>query len=197
MPEKFHNNSDAADIVAGIAAGDPAAEQALLDKYFQPMLALLRFRCHDTAIADDLCQETFRIAIEQLREQQIDNPKALGGYVRQIAMHQFINELRRTHRQKTSPDIDSIERQIDEQVSAYDLVQQEQAKIAVKTLLATLKSPRDRQLLRLFYLAELDKSEVCARLKLSPKNFDSVLHRAKQRLREQIEKKPATGARNR
>jgi len=196
LPEKIHNNSEAADIVARIGAGDPSAEKALLDKYFQPMLALLRFRCHEPAVADDLCQETFRIAIEQLREKPMDNPEALGGYIRQIAMNLFINELRRSDRQKTSPDLDSIERQVGEQLSAYDLIQQQQSKIAVETLLATLKTPRDRQVLRLFYLAELDKSEICARLNLTPSHFDRVIYRAKQRLREQLEKNRETGERN-
>lgn len=196
MPEKIHNNSEAADIVARIGAGDASAEKALLDKYFQPMLALLRFRCHDPAVADDLCQETFRIAIEQLRERPMDNPEALGGYIRQIAMNLFINELRRSDRQKTSPDMDSIERQVGEQLSAYDLIQQQQSKIAVEALLATLKTPRDRQVLRLFYLAELDKTEICARLSLTPAHFDRVIYRAKQRLREQLEKNRETGERN-
>jgi RNA polymerase sigma-70 factor (ECF subfamily) len=189
LPEKIHNNSEAADIVARIGAGDPSAEKALLDKYFQPMLALLRFRCHEPAVADDLCQETFRIAIEQLRDKPIDNPDALGGYVRQIAMNLFINELRRSVRQKTSPDMDSIDRQIGEQLSAYDLIQQQQSKIAVESLLASLKTPRDRQVLRMFYLAELDKSDICSRLNLTPAHFDRVIYRAKQRLREQIENK--------
>lgn len=188
MPEKMHNNSEAADIVARIGAGDPSAEKALLDKYFRPLLALLRFRCHDPAVADDLCQETFRIAIEQLRQQALHNPEALGGYLRQIAMNLFINELRRFDRQKTSADMASIERQVGEQVSAYDLIQQQQAKTAVESLLATLHSPRDRQVLRLFYLAELDKAEICTRLDLTPAHFDRVIYRAKQRLREQLEK---------
>ncbi len=197
MPEKIHNNGEAADIVTRIGSGDPSAEKALLDKYFQPMLALLRFRCHEPSVADDLCQETFRIVIEQLREQPMDNPHALAGYIRQIAMNLFINELRRSDRQKTSPDLDSIDRQVGEQVSAYDLVQQEQSRQAVEALLHTLKSPRDRQVLRLFYLVELDKAEICTRLELTPAHFDRVIYRAKQRLREQIEKKRGQGGRNR
>ncbi|MDA3933743.1 MAG: sigma-70 family RNA polymerase sigma factor [Gammaproteobacteria bacterium] len=195
MPEKIHNNTEAADIAVRIYAGDQTAEKALLDKYFQPMLALLRFRCHDPAVADDLCQETFRILIEQLRSKPMDNPEALGGYVRQIAMNLFINELRRSDRQRTSPDLESIDRQSAEQLTAYDLIQQEQSKIAVEAMLATLKTPRDRQVLRLFYLAELDKQEICIRLDLKPAHFDRVLHRAKQRIREQLQKNQAAGER--
>ncbi len=195
MPEKIHNNSAAADIVARIGAGDHSAEKALLDKYFQPVLALLRFRCHEPAIADDLCQETFRIVIEQLRTKPIDNPQALSGYIRKIAMNLFINELRRADTQKTSPDLDSIEHHISEQLSAYDLLQQQQSRQAVEALLATLKTPRDRQVLRLYYLAELEKKEICMRLKLSPAHFDRVIYRAKQRLREQILKERESGER--
>jgi RNA polymerase sigma-70 factor (ECF subfamily) len=195
LADQNQQDTDAAGIANRIHAGDRSAEAALIERFFEPMLALLRFRCHDAAVADDLCQDTFRIAIEQLRSKPLDNPAALSGYLRQVAMNLFINEIRRHDRQRTATDQDAVERHMAEQRTAYEEIRREQDRITVETLLATLSVDRDRQILRLYYLAELDKDEICRRLELSPAHFDRVIYRARQRLREAWEKNRPPGGR--
>lgn len=167
-----------------IHAGDRSAEAELVQRYFRPTLFMLQFRCHDKAQAEDLAQDTMSIVISHLREKPLDNPDALPKYIRQIAMNLFIGEYRKQQRQQTSTDQLAIDQTIAEQSSSYDAIHQNQRAKAVRQLLAELPQQRDRQILRLFYLAEQDKSTICERLKLSPAHFDRVLYRAKQRLRK-------------
>ena len=69
--------------------------------------------------------------------------------------------------------------------SASDLDTSEMAK-AVRKLLEDMDSPRDRMLLKRFYLDEEDKASICRELGFSPLQFDKVLHRARKRLRQVV-----------
>lgn len=170
-----------------IHAGDRSAEAELVREYSRPTLFMLQYRCHEPAQAEDLLQDTMTIVISHLREKPLDNPAALPKYIRQIAMNLFIGEYRKQQRQQTSPDQMAIEQTVAEQSSGYDTVNQQQQARAVHRLLAELPQQRDRQILRLHYLAEQDKEVICKRLKLSSAHFDRVLYRAKQRLRKLYE----------
>jgi RNA polymerase sigma-70 factor, ECF subfamily len=44
--------------------------------------------------------------------------------------------------------------------------------------------PRDRRLLRGYYVLDQDKEALCQELELSQEHFDRVLHRARARFRE-------------
>lgn len=55
---------------------------------------------------------------------------------------------------------------------------------AIATLLGELSVPRDRELLRRFYLLEHDRDQVCAALGIDPGHFHRVIHRARQRFGE-------------
>lgn len=167
-----------------IHAGDQAAEIELVKKYARPTLFMLQYRCHDMSQAEDLLQDAMSIVISHLRKNPLDNPGALPKYIRQIAMNLFIGEYRKQQRQQTSADQATVEQAVSEQASGYETVHKLQQTKAVQRLLAELPQQRDRQILRLFYLAELDKVTICDRLDLSAAHFDRVLYRAKQRLRK-------------
>ncbi len=167
-----------------IHAGDRSAETELVQQFLRPTLFMLQYRCKNPAQAEDLAQDAMAIVISHLRKSPLENPGALPKYIRQIAMNLFIGEYRKQQRQQTSADQTTIEQAVAEQASSYDSVVQQQRASAVRRVLAELPKQRDRQILRLFYLAEQDKDEICKRLKLSSAHFDRVLYRAKQRLRK-------------
>ena len=50
-----------------------------------------------------------------------------------------------------------------------------------------MPSARDRTILVRLYLDEEDKDVICRELGLSPAHFASVLHRARQRLKDMLE----------
>jgi len=53
----------------------------------------------------------------------------------------------------------------------------------VESIIASLPTLRDREIVKRFYLDEEDKAEICRSLGLSPLHFDRVIFRARQRMR--------------
>lgn len=178
-----------ADIVAGIHAGDKDAEKELVERYYQPVTTLLQVRCHDNALAEDICHDTFALVIEKLRKQPIDHPDRLASFVRQVAHNLFISDYRRQQRQNTRPDTEFIKYLMSEQPGAEYELQMQQLQELVTNLLAEMPKARDQQILRMHYLTDLQKPVICKRLGLSSKNYDRVIFRARQRMREMAEEK--------
>ncbi|HVS00155.1 MAG TPA: hypothetical protein VMW27_26245, partial [Thermoanaerobaculia bacterium] len=71
----------ASGLVRRIAAGDTAAEAALVERYSQGILYLLRRLGAPLEMADDLHQETFRIVLERLRRNGLGEPAGLVGFL--------------------------------------------------------------------------------------------------------------------
>src|SRR5215475_329227 len=56
-----------ADLVRLIMAGDQLAEKELVQRYSRGMSIIIRHRVKNAADVEDLCQETFRKALEKIR----------------------------------------------------------------------------------------------------------------------------------
>src|ERR1044071_3394981 len=84
----------ATDLGRRIASGDPGAEGELVERYSRGVLYLLRRMAPE--LADDLHQETFRIALERLRRRELDEPEGLAGFLRGIARNLVIGERRKS-----------------------------------------------------------------------------------------------------
>jgi RNA polymerase sigma-70 factor (ECF subfamily) len=178
----------AADLVRRIAAGDAKAEAELVERYSRGVLFLLRRRSGDPALADDLHQETFRVVLERLRGRGIGEPEKLAGFVRATARNLFIGEVRKRTRRKTDDDSEAVERTVDVGHGQYAEAVRAQQAAAIRELLGELGTERDREILMRFYLAEDDKEAICADLGLSSLHFNRVLHRAKQRFKEILDR---------
>ena len=59
----------------------------------------------------------------------------------------------------------------------------------MREVLAELPTPRDRELIVAFYLEEQDKDAICTRLGLTGEHFNRVVHRARERFRELLERR--------
>jgi len=172
-----------ADLVERIVKGDRSAEHAMFERYARGLLFLLKQRTRDVELAQDLRQETFRIAIEKLRDGPIENPERLGAYLRGVAMNLVAADWRRKDRQATQPDSDAIEAMAGSDPGPFDSLSRDQIAAAVRAVLAELTVPRDRELLIRLYLKEQDKDEICEALGLESLHFNRVLFRAKQRFK--------------
>jgi RNA polymerase sigma-70 factor (ECF subfamily) len=174
----------AADLVSRIRQGDSQAETDLWNRYSRGLLFVLRQRSGDTELAQDLRQETFRIAIEKLRSGGVGDPAKLSAYLRGIAVNLVLGEWRKRDRRKTTADSDAIAIAADDQANPQRDVTQEEFGGIVRELLQELKMPRDREILLRFYVQEADKEEICSELDVSPEHFNRVLFRAKNRFRK-------------
>jgi len=79
-------------VVALACAGDRPAFEELVRRRQSNMRNLLRRLCRNSALADDLAQETFLQAWKQLRT--LRSVGAFGGWLRQIAVNTWLQHAR-------------------------------------------------------------------------------------------------------
>lgn len=172
-----------------IQAGDKSAESELIERYAKGLRLILLQRTGNPQLANDLCQDTFVIALRKLRAGELNNPDSLAAFVRQIAVNISIEYFRREKRYLCQ-DAGMISRHhahIDEKARSID---DQTVRMAIEGALDLLAVERDREILRRFYLDDQGKEEICTDLGLSNTHFDRVLYRARQRMRELINQKP-------
>jgi RNA polymerase sigma-70 factor (ECF subfamily) len=174
----------AADLVARIRGGARDAEDALIRRYGPGLLYLLKRRTRDPELALDLRQDTFRIAIEKLRNASLEEPERLAAYLRGVALNLWLGQRRKDTRRATTADSEAVELVADEGAGPFDNVSREQVRRAVGVLLSELGTARDREILTRLYLDDEDKEAICTALGVDSTHFNRVLFRAKQRFRE-------------
>ena len=173
-----------AELVKRIGLGDRRAEEELVRRYQRGLIYLLQRRTRDPQLALDLAQETFRIAIEKLRQSPIEQVDRVGAYLRGTALNLVIGEVRKHARRRTSADSDAVDAAADDAAGPFDHVSGEQVKRLVRKLLDELPVPRDREILVKTYLEDQDKSAICEALGVDSAHYNRVLFRAKERFRE-------------
>ena len=179
---------DDVELVERVAAGDRDAEIALVQRYTRPLVAVLTQRLRQPELARDLVQETFIIAFERLRREGLDDPGTLAGFLRQTAVNLAIGERRKSARQRTDVDSEGIDAIVDDAAGPMALLERLQTAELLRDLIGDLPVPRDRELLWRHYVLDHDKQMLCDEYGLSVEHFDRVLHRARLRLRELVEK---------
>ncbi len=172
------------ELVRRIGQGDRRAEEELVRRYQRGLIYLLRRRTRDPQLALDLAQDTFRIAIEKLRQSPIEQVERVAGYLRGTALNLAMADGRRDKRRATTADSDAVDAAADHAAGPFDHVSAEQVQRIVRKLLDELPVQRDREILVRTYLEDEDKSSICEALGVDSAHYNRVLFRAKQRFRE-------------
>lgn len=172
----------AADLVRRIHEGEPGAEAELVARYQRGIAMIVAHACSDRSLVDDICQETFRIAIERLRRGEVREPARLSGFMASLARNLVIEHFRRVaRRQQIAAD---AEREPSIDPSPLATIEQRELAALVQRVLAELPTPRDRLVLFRYYLAGDERDEICAALGITRVHFNRVLFRARARFRE-------------
>jgi len=180
------------DLVRRIMAGDRGAEEELLERFGEGLVFLLRRWTRDRATAEDLYQETVRLALEKIRHGEVREPEKLAGFLRSLAKNLATHHYRRgSTRENRERDLDDAVASIpagDMMEPLTRLLAAEKAGL-VRRLIGELASDRDRQVLFRFYIAEEEKERICADLGLTSPELNVVLFRARQRYRKLFEER--------
>jgi RNA polymerase sigma-70 factor, ECF subfamily len=155
-----------------------SVERLLVTEY-PGLLVVLRRKARDPHLAADLLNDALVVALNNFDSGRIADPSHIGGYVFQVAMN-----LLRNHRRSFAENVGKRAEINDEtlaRVAVPDAVESDWSQ-RVRKLLEELPSPRDRSLLKRFYLDEEDKGSICSQLQISPLQFDKIIFRAKKRL---------------
>jgi len=185
----------AAALVERIQDGDAAAEAELVARYARGIALLIAHTCRDSGVVDDLCQETFRIAIERLRRGEVREPARLSGFMASLARNLVTEHFRRLARreQTAATEAEAPETLPATAPSPFETLQQREHATLVRQVLAELPTPRDRLLLFRYYIAEEEREEICADLGITRVHFHRVLFRARARFRELYERVTRVG----
>ncbi len=154
------------------------------------VLYLLRKELRDFALADDLCNETFRIVLERLKTQPLEDPGGLGSFLAQTARNLVIAHRRKAGRQRTETGHQATL----EATAAADadpaLILQSRSRVAaIRKVLEEIPLVRDREILVRVYLYDQDKEQVCRELGIGAEHYKLVVHRARERFRTLIEQR--------
>lgn len=178
-------------LVERIASGDRTAEQNLYERYWRWLVAILHKETRDSHLAQDLAQDAFIVVLKAARGGGINQPDAITSFLRNTARNLLIDYKRKTKRRATVIDTDIAERVRDDQRPYSARISEQQQKTLLIELLNELKE-RDKNVLRLRYLEDMSKLEVCCKLRMKPRDFDRIVSRARQKLKRLIDRKVAS-----
>lgn len=174
------------DVPAPVA--DPVSHLAAVYRDFPGLRALIMRRVRDPDVAADILQDAAVTTLEKLRRGEIAHPENVGGFLYRVALNHL-----RNHRRKDRTGVSSAEELEDlrgpDEDPDWERVGRPQWAAAVRRLLEQMPAPRDREVLRRFYLNDEDKEQICTALNLSAEHFNRVIFRARNRFRELLEHK--------
>lgn len=160
----------------------------MVRRYTRGIRLILLKRTGNPHLVNDLVQETFFVTLTRLRAGELNKPESLSAFIRQVAVNLSIEHFRKERRylHQDGEMNSALGAHIDNKAKELD---NRKARELLEDVLDQLAVPRDRELLRRFYLQDEDKNRICVDLALSASHFDRVLYRAKQRMRELINQK--------
>jgi RNA polymerase sigma-70 factor, ECF subfamily len=173
----------AAGLVGRIREGDSRAEAELVERYRRGIAIILRAESRNAAAVDDLFQETFRIALEKIRQGDLRDPRRLSGFICSLARNLVIDHFRKVAARRTTGDAKLAEIASVRVDPLETLVRIERGEF-VRRVLSEMPSDRDRQILFRYYVAEDEKDAICRDLDLTSLHFNRVLFRARERYRD-------------
>lgn len=173
-------------VMRRIRDGDKTAEQELFNHFWRPLYFIILRQSRNPTLAQDITQDAMIIVLEKARNNLIDNPDAIASFIRKVGESVLITHYRKEKRRQTST---SDEMDIVWPDAASDIankISQQQLVNVVQQVMDELPIERDRKLLVAYFLNGQGKEEICDALELTSEHFDRVLHRAKQRLKQQL-----------
>ena len=178
-------NSDA-QLIHLTLEGDDTAFAELVEKYQRQVHTLVWKKIGDFHFAEELTQDTFLRAYQQLRT--LKKPQLFAGWLYVIASNLCITWLRNKDIRTQLQDKVDIRQPEDSTYSEYVATENKRSlaetqRIVVEKLLAKLKES-ERTVMTLHYFGEMSCKEIGAFLGVSANTVKSRLHRAQQRLQK-------------
>ncbi len=171
-------------LISRIAAGDRRAEAEFVRQFERGVRVLVRRHCRPAdPVVDDLVQDVLSGVLERLRAGAIHDPAALPAYVQSTVVYATSAEYRRRRPMQSQSEIEQL---ADPENPGSRLDAAQLARM-LRDLLAEMPVPRDREILRRFYLEDEDKDSVCRALAIDPGHFHRVMFRARERFRTLLE----------
>lgn len=161
-----------------------------LQRLREGVLVVLRRELRNQALAEDICNETFRVVLERLRQQPLEDQNGLAPYLAQTARFLARASHRAARRQRTvTGQQQAIDEFGDPDADPAAATQTAARTKAVRQVLMEIPNARDREILVRVYLWDEDKEQICRELGIDESHFRRVVYRARERFRALIEKR--------
>lgn len=168
------------DLIEGLKNGDEDAVEALLDIYGDRILKLCCLILKNLPSAEDAAQEVFLKAYENIRK--FKGESSLFTWIYRIAVNKCRDLLRKRNEFSYFEDIEVVSDQDVEQEVISSMSRE-----SIKDIVFSM-APIYREVVTLFYFEDLSIKEICEILDEAEGTVKSKLHRARNILREAIEK---------
>jgi RNA polymerase sigma-70 factor (ECF subfamily) len=172
-------------LVRAALLGETSAFGAIVERYWNMVVALALSKVSDAAEAEDIAQESFLKAYSQLAG--LRNPSHFAGWLSKITMQQCSNSLRRTVRCsralgcRATP-IESLEEQ--SAMTANPGLTQNQIHFVRQTVRGLPEKFRTMIVMR--FVADLSTVQIAEQLGKRPGTVRVLLHRAYKLLRKDL-----------
>jgi RNA polymerase sigma-70 factor, ECF subfamily len=175
------------EIVAMIMAGDRRGGEALYESFHRGMRFIASRYCPQHA--DDCVHDTVIEVIQQIQKGQINDAAALHGYIRTILKRNCFDKSSQTARQHGRGGDPEAVLQItaDTRANAQVELERQERAAAMQRGLRRL-NPRQREVLKRFYLDEQTAEVICADMELTATQFRLLKSRSKQALEHTVRK---------
>jgi RNA polymerase sigma factor (sigma-70 family) len=178
------------ELMARIILRDHAAMRLAADRYAQSAWRIAYRMLGDQTEAEDVAQESLLKLWNHAGRWQAGGP-GIGAWLSKVATNQCLDRLRR----KRFKSDEEVPERTDETPLADAQMQSDQTQAAVKHCIEALPE-RQRAAVILTYYEETPNQPAAEILEMQLKAFESLLFRARSSLRECVERKGISGARN-
>jgi RNA polymerase sigma-70 factor, ECF subfamily len=167
------------DYLRRLADGDAVVE-AHFTAYFGELLSLkLRVRVRSPQLIEDIRQETLLRVLQTVRKEGVSHPERFGAFVSAVSNNVMLEMLRsETRHDRPQTEFEPVDDKIDLDAPLVN----QQRRRQVETVLKELPE-KDREILKMFFLQEREKSDICKRFNITEDYFRVLLYRAKSRFR--------------
>ncbi|MCL2469802.1 MAG: sigma-70 family RNA polymerase sigma factor [Alphaproteobacteria bacterium] len=173
-----NNAAEDHDLMVQAGAGQTKAFEDLTHKHLRPMIILAQGILGNAALADEVAQEAFLRLWRQAPHWDPLGAASVRTWLSRVVTNLCYDQCRR----KVMQPLDEIGDIEDQARDAFETLTQKDQKRVVDYLLSALPE-RQRTAIFLTYLEEMSGQEVAETMKLSLKAVESLLVRAKRKLR--------------
>jgi RNA polymerase sigma factor (sigma-70 family) len=183
----MHTGLSDTEIISRVLKGEQQIFAQLVERYQNYVFTLVLRLIESREDAEEVSQDIFVKAYRSLSDFRGESKFSTWLYT--IVRTSCITFLRKKKLQTTSIDNEKTFLQVENHESSFkaNLVEQKSRQAMVNEAIQML-SPDDAQIITLFYKAEQSLEEMATILGLEPNNVKVKLHRARQRLKEKMEK---------
>jgi RNA polymerase sigma-70 factor, ECF subfamily len=171
------------------ATVDRTALETLIKEHYPGLRLLVLKKVRDPHVAADILDGAITKSWEHLKANRVGDPDKFAGWVYRVALNDLRNYRRNMNtRGDVRGGTEALEA-LPGGGDASDEVAETKLAALVRAVIERLPTERDRTIIKRFYLDEASKEEICREHgNLSPLHFDRVIHRARQRMKELLQK---------